>query len=66
MSWVALYSNGGRVNLAAVQALVIGGSGSVWVIYAHLTDGTQLRVSDDLASKALAQAEVDRLILNGS
>jgi hypothetical protein len=57
---------GGRVNLDLALALLISGSGSVWVVNARLADGTSAKVSDDFATKAEAQAEADRLILNGS
>lgn len=69
--WIKAFDSGsplagGRVNLALVLALFVSGSGSIWVVNARLIDGTNARISDDLSTKADAQAEVDRLILNGS
>lgn len=57
---------GGRVNLDQVSAIQVAGSGSVWVGQARTPDGATLNITADFATKALAEAEIDRLILDGS
>ncbi|WP_328981765.1 hypothetical protein OG258_19925 [Streptomyces mirabilis] len=63
--WIRAF-DGGRVNLGQATALLVGGSGSVWVVNAKLTDGTSVKILDNLPSKADAVTAIDDLLLNGS
>jgi hypothetical protein len=70
--WVKVYDagspvQGGRLNLDNAAALIVSGSGTLWVVNARLADGvTNVKVAGDLTSKEAAEAWVDNVILNGS
>lgn len=63
--WIPAF-DGGRVNVARTVALLPSGSGSNWVVNAHLVDGSIVKILDALPSKAASVTAIDNLLLNGS